>query len=1088
MSEALLASFARLPTTCRLLEALRPGALRKAGGLWGASAALVVATLRRETGRPLLVATAHDEDARTLAGDLELFGVPGGIVLVEAGIGLDGAADPALAGQRARALHAVHGQTGFVAIGSLSALLQAAPTPRAIAQGRLVLHAGTPQSRSELLQAALAAGLRKVPLLLAPGEVSLRGDVLDLWPFAAEHALRLEFCGDVLESLRPLDPATQLSAPSLPAAEVVLGGGAGAAADDDAWLHFHRNDLLLVRYEPLRIADRHVGRDPLLAAAEQRLVLATTALPQLELSALPSHDVDFRILSAGSSVGSGEADPKGRIQAIRGSAGSLCIVCRSEAERDRLVAICAHKGIDLARERVSLRLGTISRGFSLHELGVTLLSNLEFAGVPAAARIQTRATPPSRAVQSFFELGPGDLVVHAVHGIARFLGMDRVNRGAVAEDHLRLLFADEVQLLVPASKIHLVQKYVGSGAAAPKLDKLGGRGFQRRKEEVQQALFDLAADLLAVQAERQRSRRPPYPRDPLEDQFLDAFPFADTPDQVVSWNEIRADLEQEQPMDRLLCGDVGFGKTELALRAAFKVAITGRQVAVLVPTTVLADQHAETFRARFAPHGLGVELLSRYRTAKERRRILADAALGRLDVLIGTHAILTEDLVFKALGLLVIDEEQRFGVRQKEQLKRLRAQVDVLTLSATPIPRTLHAALLGIRPISSLHTPPAGREAIETRLLWREPEILGLAVGRELARGGQVFVLHNEIAALPAIAREIQRLVPAARIAIGHGQQSEREMEQTVRRFVHGEIDVLVSTTIVENGLDIPRANTILIDRADRFGLAELHQLRGRVGRSNRQAYCYLLIDRTAPPADEARRRLKAIEELSHLGAGFQIALKDLELRGAGNLLGPQQSGHIAAVGYDMYCKLLAAAVAQVQHTLPEQLAAEREVDVDLRIDAYVPDELAADARLRLEILREMDEARSESQRAAIATSLRDRFGTLPRAVENLLDVFLLKHLLEPQGVLAVQLVAADRVVVHHPAQRPLGGAWLEAFADVRQVEAGKTHLLLPPPAARSPADALQHLLAALLGRADAAMIRKRWSAAQRPPPRSLPS
>ncbi|HLU39984.1 MAG TPA: DEAD/DEAH box helicase, partial [Planctomycetota bacterium] len=514
----------------------------------------------------------------------------------------------------------------------------------------------------------------------------------------------------------------------------------------------------------------------------------------------------------------------------------------------------------------------------------------------------------------------------------------------------------------------------------------------------------------------------------------------------------RADLEADRPMDRLLCGDVGFGKTELALRAAFKVAITGRQVAVLVPTTVLAEQHGETFAARFAPHGLRVEVLSRFTHGKTKKDVLAAIAAGRVDVVVGTHRLLGSDVAFRDLGLLVIDEEQRFGVRQKEQLKRLRVAVDVLTLSATPIPRTLHAALLGVRAISSLATPPPGRQDVETKVAFRSPEVVRQAIRRELARGGQVFYLHNRIAELDRLAHEVRTLVPDARVAIGHGEMSEAELERAVRGFVRGEYDVLVCTSIVENGLDIPRANTILIDDAALFGLAELHQLRGRVGRSAVQAHCILFMDPLRPPPEAARRRLKAIEELSHIGAGFAIAMKDLEIRGAGNLLGPQQSGHIAAVGYEMYAQLLHHAVEQAKARQAGEavsgglgpLPPVVEVDVDLRLNAFLPDDFVADPRARLELLREMDGAVDPAAEAELRRSLTDRFGRLPRPVDNLLRLYLVKHLLAPLGVRSLQLVE-DRLVVRHKLGEPIAaGAWLDAFADVRPIEAGKTHLILP--------------------------------------------
>ncbi|HLQ38468.1 MAG TPA: DEAD/DEAH box helicase, partial [Planctomycetota bacterium] len=871
--------------------------------------------------------------------------------------------------------------------------------------------------------------------------------------------------------IRTFDPATQRTLAVYRELPLLLL--AGDLTDSGPVLkHLDPQQLLVIAYEPLRLEQRSAllttfAKDLAHALAALHDTLAPAA--RLELSSLPSHDLDYKIMSAGSAPGSGEADPAQRLRSIRGVRGRVLLYCRSDDERLRLQEIFAHKQVDLAGEQVALLTGAISRGFRLPELAITVLSNVEFAGVPQSPRLRARPVLPSRAIQSFFELGPGDLVVHAVHGIARFEGTELVQRGDGSEEHLRLCFQDEVKLLVPASKIHLVQKYVGSGGKAP-LDKLGGKGFQRRKEQVQEALFDMAADLLEVQAARAARQRPPYLAFALEPDFLDAFPFHDTQDQATAWAEIRGDLEQQVPMDRLLCGDVGFGKTELALRAAFRVAASGRQVAVLVPTTILAEQHARVFAARCTPFGLRTEMLSRYRPAAERKQVQQDLLRGKVDILVGTHQLLADTIEFHDLGLLIVDEEQRFGVRQKERIKQRRAGVDVLTLSATPIPRTLHASLLGIRSISTLNVAPPGRQEVETRVQFRDDLVLQEALQRELSRGGQVFVLHNRIPELLPLAQRLRRLVPAARIAIGHGQMREPEIERTVRAFVRGEFDVLVSTTIVENGLDLPRANTILIDRADQFGLAELHQLRGRVGRADQQAFCHLLLDRSAPPSEEGKKRLKALEEFSQLGAGFAIAMKDLEIRGAGNLLGPEQSGHIAAVGYEMYCQLLHQAVQAKKEARPLH-ADVLEVDVDLRLRAFLPEQFLADQKQRLELLREMDGAFDDDKLAELERELADRFGKLPQPVHNLLRTFRLKHALTGLGVLSVQWVEQDRLVVRHPPAQPLGGAWLDCFAAVRPVEAGKTHLLLPPRGRGrryQAEDVLALLLDALAGRAPA--------------------
>ena len=1069
--------FAALPTTKALLDALRPRRHRATGGLWGGSAALLLACLTERRKTPTLIITADDEHAVDLAGDHASFADKPARVLPRLNVDDEGHPEATSHGRRLETLQALASEQSFTLIASIGALADPVPRARYLGRGRLSLRQGMELAQTEFLARALKAGLRRVPVVLAPGEVSSRGDVIDTFPLGSPHALRLEFFDDVLESIRRFDPASQRSLEVLGEAELAMGQASDLSGH--VFEYLGSKDLLVVQHEPLRIEERRQTIHDEDAVARLHTITDTVnGLTSLDVSSLPSHDLDFKILSAGSAVGSGETDPVGRLRSIRGVKGAVMIFCRSTSERDRMAEIFAHKKVSMAREKVALEVGALTRGFRVPELELTILSNVEFAGVPQPVRLRERAAVPTKALQSFFELGPGDLVVHAAHGIAMFEGMELVERGAGAEDHLRLCFRDELRLLVPASKIHLVQKYIGAGdVSQPKLDRLGGKGFARRKLEVTEALYDLASDLLEVQSQRALRRREPYARDSLEDEFLDGFPFRDTPDQEQAWQEIRADLEGSSPMDRLLCGDVGFGKTELAMRAAFKVAITGRQVAILVPTTVLAEQHRQTFQRRFEPLGLSVAAISRYGSARDRKRVLEQCGAGQIDVLIGTHRILGKDVSFADLGLVIIDEEQRFGVRHKEHLKQLRMTVDVLTLSATPIPRTLHGAMLGVRGLSTLASPPPGRREVETKVAYWERPLVQQALNAELQREGQVFVLHNRVKSLDAVADEVRTLAPDARVATGHGQMTETEMDRTVRRFMKGEIDVLVSTTIVENGLDLPRANTILIDRAEMFGLAELHQLRGRVGRSDRQAHCYLLLDRAHPPGDDARKRLKAVEEFSQLGAGFAIAMKDLEIRGAGNLLGPQQSGHIAAVGYEMYCQLLRGAIdsAKSREAMqPENV----EVDVDMQVQAYLPESIAHDPKERLELLREMDGATDVEATAALARELVDRFGELPQPVVTLLQVFLLKHLLSEHAVLGVQFTGEDRIVVRKPAGQPLGGAWLDAFADVRHVEAGKTHLVLPRTRRKggwTGQSVLEFTLGALAGPAALTKMRAAW-------------
>ncbi|MBL8851538.1 MAG: transcription-repair coupling factor, partial [Planctomycetaceae bacterium] len=551
------------------------------------------------------------------------------------------------------------------------------------------------------------------------------------------------------------------------------------------------------------------------------------------------------------------------------------------------------------------------------------------------------------------------------------------------EEHLVIEFRDGVRLFVPVSLIHLVQKYVGPAKGTPDLSKVGGTLWSKQKQRVTEAVTDMAADMLRLQAVRHA--RPGVPCDPdshLQQEFEASFPYVETEDQLRAIQESKADLERAEPMDRLICGDVGFGKTEVALRAAFKVVDAGRQVAVLVPTTVLADQHFRTFCDRMAEYPITIDMLSRFRTKGEQREILGRLETGGVDILIGTHRLVSPDIKFQDLGLLIIDEEQRFGVAAKEALKHLRLSVDVLTLSATPIPRTLHMSLLGIRDISNLTTPPPDRQPIETRIGRWDEELIRHAVVRELNRGGQVYFVHNRVHNIRTIVDRLQKIVPEARIGIVHGQMAEHELEDGMLSFIARKTDILVATTIIESGLDIPNANTIFIHQADKYGLADLHQLRGRVGRYKHRAYCYLIVEEGRILTRPAARRLKAIQEFSELGAGFKIAMRDLEIRGAGNILGTEQSGHIAAVGYELYCQLLENAVRTLKGEAPR---ISPHVHIDLPIEAYLPGDYVPPGRQKLDVYRSLSAVTTVDELASFASELRDRFGPLPLVAEHLI-------------------------------------------------------------------------------------------------------
>ncbi len=627
-----------------------------------------------------------------------------------------------------------------------------------------------------------------------------------------------------------------------------------------------------------------------------------------------------------------------------------------------------------------------------------------------------RRVAPARPIDTFFDLKPGDAVVHVLHGIGRFVGLTTLEREGRREEYLAIEFADRAVVYVAASQIHLVQKYIGSAKGRPRLSKLGGAAWKRSKERVAEAVTDLAAELLALQARRATQPGIAFPHDTSwQQEFEGSFLYEETPDQLRALDEIKLDMTRPRPMDRLVCGDVGFGKTELAIRAAFKAIEYGKQVAVLVPTTVLAEQHHQTFCDRLADYPFTVEVISRFRTRREQTRILEAARKGQLDLLIGTHRLLSGDVHFADLGLLVIDEEQRFGVEAKERLKQLRATVDILTLSATPIPRTLHMSLLGIRDISMLASPPLDRRAIVTSVRMWDDELIREAIVRELSREGQVYFVHNFVRDIHSISAKLQALVPDARIVVGHGQMGGPELEDVMLKFLRREADVLVSTNIIESGIDIASANTIFINRADRFGLADLHQLRGRVGRSRHRAYCYLLLSPKHPVLETAARRLKAIEQYSELGAGFQIAMRDLEIRGAGNILGPEQSGHIELVGYEMYCQLLEQAVRKLKD---EPADPWRPVSLDLGMSASIPTRYVSSERQRMEVYRRLALCRSSADVETLRSDLRDGFGPIPEAVETLLQLAEIRALAQPWGIRSIVLKPPDLVFAINDLQR----------------------------------------------------------------------
>ena len=1038
MKSALPDSIGRLlaaPDLVELAQTLAKDRLAAAYGLWGSSASAVAASVQGQLDKPLLFVCGHLDEADDIADDIKLFSGTRPVVMpsLETAGNL-GRVSEEQASDRMRLVQKLaSGKAPRALVAPIQAIMQPVPARDELKHLTRELGKGMMMEPEKLIVWLSDHGYNRVDQCEVPGDFAVRGGIIDIYlpgEFNEEGdekneefglPARIDFFGDQIETLKRFDLDTLGSGEPIQELSLVdIKGQMSTTTGQTHLFAYLPADTIVILNQPLEIQEQ--ARSYIERVPDQRGIYPLSALLRhaAEFTLLEMSDFDQGLSSVPTLVGEKEpvrkALPIKSMQKFETEAKKavhelhelseetdIVVFCENEGEQKRFKELLDNEKPGLSK-KIKLPIGYLHRGFIYgrgDEETKRRRDEVEGAETTPSLRHSVASSVPlvllghhelfhrfevrrrakrvinAKPVDSFLDLQQGDYVVHIAHGIAKFLGLKTMQKDGKTDEYLTLRFADDATLHVPAARINLIQKYVGGFSGSPQLSRLGSGVWDKQKEKVAEAVMDMAAELIEVQAARAAEVGTAFPPDSeWQGEFEAAFPYTPTPDQVTSAEEIKQDMIRPRPMDRLLCGDVGYGKTELAMRAAFKACEAGKQVAVLVPTTVLAEQHYRSFSERMASYPFRIESISRFKTNKESKQITKFLGEGQVDVIIGTHRLLSKDIKFSDLGLVIVDEEQRFGVTHKERLKQMRTQVDVLTMSATPIPRTLHMSMMGLRDISSLTTAPQDRRSVVTEVMSHDKNRIKLAILRELQREGQIYFVHNRVANILEVADEIQQMVPDARVIIGHGQMGDGEMEEAMLRFIRHDADILVCTTIIESGLDIPNANTIIINNADRFGLSELHQLRGRVGRWKHRAYCYLLLPPDRPVTDIAAKRLKAIEEYSHLGAGFKIAMRDLELRGAGNILGPEQSGHIATVGYEMYCQLLEEAVHQLKH---DRKITRPEAHVDIGVTAILPKQYIPNDRQRLDVYRRLTRCADVETVEALQKDVTDAYGEIPR-------------------------------------------------------------------------------------------------------------
>lgn len=1081
-------------------------------GLTGTARMLYAAALYQEVKRPILIVTHNLNQAQKAAEDLQELLPKEEILLYPANelvtteIALAG---HETLGEKVEVLSRLSQGFSGVLIVPFSGMRKLFPPKAVFSQNHFRLKVGKVQEIDSFVEQLVKIGYQRVDMVEKPGECSVRGGIVDVYPVNFSQPVRIEWFDDEVDSIRPFSVSDQRSIDKweeivIPPArelfatkeelyqagervEKLLGERLSSLKDSTlkqkltesisyeieqlkngslftgvykyiAQIYPHAESLLdympketvMILDEPTRIAEsaRQMEREE--GEWQTALLQQGEFLPQLKIS-LSYEDVILKsdrqriYLSLFLRQISG-IQPQNIVQFMcrsmqqfhgqmhvlkteweRWVKGHFRVVflASSEERLERLERVLSDYGMKVLRDKSVnpplpgkpvVRIGSLQNGFEMGGLRLAVITEGEVFTQKQRRTRRSVKLDHAEKIKDYQELKPGDYVVHVNHGIGRYVGIETLEVGGMHKDYLHIQYAGNDKLFVPVEQIDQVQKYIGSEEKAPKVYSLGGSEWSKVKNKVRSSVQDIAQDLIELYAKRQQAKGYAFSKDtPYQKEFEAMFPYEETPDQLRSIEEIKRDMEREQPMDRLLCGDVGYGKTEVAIRAAFKATMDGKQVAVLVPTTILAQQHYETFRERFADFPVQIRVLSRFRTRKEQKEAIEGIKNGTVDIVIGTHRLLSKDIVFKDLGLLIIDEEQRFGVKHKEKIKQMKHNIDVLTLSATPIPRTLHMAMMGVRDLSVIETPPENRFPVQTYVLEYSAALVREAIEREMARGGQVYFLYNQVQNIEQMADQIRMLVPDARVAVAHGQMPENDLERVMLEFLDGEFDVLVSTTIIETGVDIPNVNTLIIYNADKMGLSQLYQLRGRVGRSNRIAYAYFTYQRDKVLSETAEKRLQAIKEFTELGSGFKIAMRDLSIRGAGNILGAEQHGHIATVGFELYSQMLKEAVVELQGGTAETKP--KEPTIELSLDAYLPSEYIKDEKQKIELYKKIRGVTTLDEVRDLEEEIEDRFGDLPEPVQMLLKVAKIKAYSIQYGMESIEQKDGDITIKLSPEQ-----------------------------------------------------------------------